>query len=130
METAQYMAQRLLYTVCNVMCPIDKEKEPIYAHLMHILDQMTSLGSRQIKLPKLKYDLDDIIKDMCKIYKSIFDAYEDKESLQLIECLFVATHHMMARHTHNTTICSRLAYCFVAIVKTMDSWTEYVTKHQ
>ena len=121
METAEYMSRRLLYTVCNVMCPIDDAKEPIYMHLQYIIDEMTALGSQHIKFPKLKYELDDIVHDVCRVYKSIQDAFENKDSPKLIECLFVATHHMMVKYDNSTTICSRIAYCFVALAKTMNS---------
>ena len=102
METAEYMSRRLLYTVCNVMCPIDDAKEPIYVHLQYIIDEITALGSQHIKFPKLKYELDDIVHDVCRVYKSIQDAFENKDSPKLIECLFVATHHMMVKYDNST----------------------------
>ena len=126
MEEAHYITHRLLFDICDVMTPVNEEKEPLYARLTVILHGMMFLGSGKIILPSTKDNLNDAIKDIIRLYRSIIMAFEGNQSTRIVDCLFTITHHMMIKYRNNIQICSRIACSFAAVIRDMDSWINYV----
>ena len=122
MDKAAYIGQRMLYDICDVMIPINSENEQCYSYMIRLMHLMTERNAHLIRLPTRKTNLQDVIEDVIDIYTSIFDAFPDRNSLPVLNCLFTITFYMVIQYKEDIRICSRISCCFAVITTTFNFW--------
>ena len=119
---AEYIGRRMLFDLCDIMTPINRDEERCYSLLLNWTTIFTKRFGHTITLPRIRDNNEAIITDLSQLYSGILTNSADTNSLQVLNCLFTITYYLMVQYANIPVICSQISCCFVAVSRNLNSW--------
>ena len=121
----EYIARRMLYDICNIMTPINRNEEPYYSLLLNWTAVFTRRFGHTIHLPIIREVHDTTIMNLSELYSGILENSVDVNSIQVLNCLFTITYYLMMKYEDHPVTCSKISCCFVAVTRNFESWNRF-----